>query len=146
MTKRSIMLVAAVAVLALAAAACGNGGDAGEATGGGTTVNVELKDFAITPTVTSASAGTVSFAASNTGPSEHEFVVLRTDLAPDALPVEGGKVAEEVAGIEVVGEIEEFAAGGTEIASFDLTPGNYVFICNIPGHYQAGMEVAFQVT
>src|SRR3990172_4118374 len=50
---------------------------------------------------------------------------------------------------------ETFAPGGTETASFDLEPGNYVLICNVlheeesgevHRHYQLGMRTAFEVT
>jgi len=55
---------------------------------------------------------------------------------------------------ELIGEIEEFAVGDTETATFDLEAGNYVFICNLveeeegglESHYQEGMRVAFMVT
>ncbi len=63
----------------------------------------------------------MTFVANNTGPSEHELVVLKTDLAPDALPVEGGQVDEGASGIELIGEIEEFEAEAQESATFDLT-------------------------
>jgi len=146
--RRLIPLVAGLAVLGLVATACGGGGGGEEqgTGGGGETVNVELKDFSIVPEVSSVGAGPVTFAATNEGPSEHELVVLASDLAPDALPVEGGKVDEEGSGIEMVGEIEEFEAGEEGSATFDLAAGNYVLICNIPGHYEAGMVVAFEVT
>ena len=136
-------LLAVAAVLALAGAACGGGEEPGA--GGGNTVNAKLADLSITTDVTSAAVGSVTFVATNAGPSVHELVVLRTDLAPDALPVEGGVVDEEASGIEAIGEIEEFETGGTESAAFDLTAGNYVLICNIPGHYEAGMAVALEV-
>ena len=135
-------------VLALFAAACGGGddGDQGTPTGSGaTTVNVELKDFAITPEVSSATPGEVTFSATNAGPSEHELVVIKTDMAPDQLPVEGGAAEESGTDLEAIGEIGEFASGGTETATFDLAAGNYVLICNVPGHYQSGMAVGFEV-
>lgn len=138
-----VPLVVGLAVLALVAAACGGGE---EAAGGGSTVNVKLNDFSIAPDVSSVGAGSVTFVAENAGPSEHELVVLETDLAPDALPVEGGAVEEEASGIEAIGEIEEFEAGAQESATFDLAAGHYVLICNIPGHFGKGMAVAFEVT
>lgn len=145
LTRPPVLSVAVVAV-ALVLAACGGGDeDEGDTGGEGTTVSVELADFAVTPDVTSVAAGAITFVATNAGPSEHELVVLRTDLAPDALPVEGGMAAEDASGIEETGEIEEFEAGGTESATFELPAGSYVLICNIPGHYQAGMAVAFEV-
>lgn len=140
-----VPLVVGLAVLALVAAACG-GGEEAAGGGGGSTVNVKLNDFSIAPDVSSVGAGSVTFVAENAGPSEHELVVLETDLAPDALPVEGGAVEEEASGIEAIGEIEEFEAGAEESATFDLAAGHYVLICNIPGHFGKGMAVAFEVT
>ncbi len=141
-----IQLVVGLAALALVATACGEEEVAGGGEGGGATVQVDLTDFSIAPDVSSVAAGSVTFVAENVGPSEHELVVLKTDIAPDALPVEGGAVEEEASGIEEIGEIEEFEAGGEESATFDLASGSYVLICNIAGHYEKGMAVAFQVT
>lgn len=143
MTKRKVAVLVTAGALALIGAACGDGEEGGG--GGGNTVNVELKDMSLTPDVSSVGAGSVSFVADNTGPSEHEVVVLKTDLAPDALSVEGGKVDEGASGIELIGEIEEFAAGAQESVTFDLTAGAYVLICNIPGHYEAGMTAPLEV-
>jgi uncharacterized cupredoxin-like copper-binding protein len=38
-----------------------------------------------------------------------------------------------------VGEIAETEPGKTGTHTFKLKAGNYVMICNIAGHYQAGM-------
>jgi uncharacterized cupredoxin-like copper-binding protein len=129
--------VAVVAVAVLGA--CGGGGESG------TTVRVTLTEFRIVTDAASAPAGRVTFRAVNRGQQNHELVVLRTDLAPDALPVTGAKVDEDAAGIDAVGEIEEFGPGKTEKASFELRPGAYVLICNIEGHYQQGMHAGFTV-
>jgi len=37
------------------------------------------------------------------------------------------------------------AAGSTSDLSFDATPGKYVLVCNVPGHYQQGMAAGFLV-
>jgi uncharacterized cupredoxin-like copper-binding protein len=131
------------AVLALVATSCG----------GGATVEVTLQEFAILPTESSIGAGEITFEATNEGPDyNHELVVIRTDLAPDAIPTnEDGTVNENGEGIEVIGEIEEFPPGETESATFDLEAGAYVFICNVfeeeegEAHYEQGMRTAFTV-
>jgi len=111
------------------------------------TVDVELNEWNIVPDVSSVAAGDIEFVAANTGGVEHELVILKTELAADALPVADGRVDEHGgAGIEAIGEIESFAAGGTERGTFTLAAGNYVLICNIAGHYEAGMSTAFTVT
>jgi uncharacterized cupredoxin-like copper-binding protein len=137
MTKRKSLLATAAIAFGLVAVSCG---------GEGATVNVELKEFSISPDETTASAGDVKFVAENTGTQAHELVVLKTDLAPDALPVTEGAVDESARGVEAIGEIEEFAPGTTEEATFSLEAGNHVLICNVPGHYESGMHAAFEVT
>ena len=101
--RRRAAIVAVVAALSLIAAACGSDDDGGStaATGGdstgGNTVAVTVQEFAVLPATDSAPAGDVTFAVTNTGPEDtHEFVVFRTDLAPDALPTASdGSVDEE---------------------------------------------------
>jgi hypothetical protein len=123
--------------------------------GGGGTLEVTLQEFSVIPAEESVSAGEVTFDVTNDGPDDpHELVVIRTDLAPDALPTtdEGG-VDEEGEGIEVIGEIEEFPPGESQSGSFDLDAGSYVLICNIveeedgvvEAHYQQGMRTALAV-
>jgi hypothetical protein len=116
-----------------------------------TTVSVDLLEFQVVPEVASAPAGQVYFLADNIGGEPHELVVIRSDVAPDALPVVDGRVPED--DVDIVGEIEPFDAGTQASAAFDLTPGNYILICNIAeqedgeleSHYQEGMRVAFTV-
>ena len=105
------------------------------------------------PAVASAPAGDVTFVVTNNGPDDvHEFVVIQTDLAPDALPTdENGAVDEAGDGITVIDEIEDIAVGTTEELTTTLAAGNYVLICNIyeededEAHYQMGMYTAFTV-
>jgi hypothetical protein len=131
----------------LSLVACGGGAE--------TTVAVTLQEYAVLPAQDSVPAGTITFEVENTGPERpHELVVIRTDLAPEALPTaEDGSVDEAGEGIEVIGEIEEFAPGSTETRSFDLAAGGYVFVCNLVeeeagqtlAHYTLGMRTAFTV-
>lgn len=139
MTKR-LSIVGAM-VLAVAVGACGGRGGGGD---GAQKISVELKEYALVPSASSVTSGQVAFEARNTGSIPHELVVLKTDLAPDALPVQEGKVDEEAPGVEAIGEIEEFEGGKTMSASFDLEPGTYVLICNVAGHYGLGMRASLQ--
>ena len=110
------------------------------------TVEVDLAEWSVTADVATVSAGSVTFATSNMGALAHELVVIRTDLAPDALVVEGSGVDEAASG-NTAGKIEqtELPGGGSASATFDLTPGSYVLICNIAGHYQLGMRTGLTV-
>ena len=74
-------LATALALLTLVGSACSS------KTGTrGTTVQATEKDFAISTRPGSVAAGKVTFDIKNDGPAVHEFVVIETDLAPDALP------------------------------------------------------------
>jgi uncharacterized cupredoxin-like copper-binding protein len=132
----------------LSLASCGGGS--------GTTVAVTLQEFAVLPAQDSAPAGSITFDVENKGPEDtHEFVVIKTDLAPDALPTaEDGSVDETGEGIdEVIGEIEDIAPGSKETLKVDLEAGSYVLICNVVEeegadtlvHYALGMRTGFTV-
>jgi len=158
---RSLAVTMGCALL-LALPACGgddNGGGAGStsetgptaASAGtgesGSTVNATEKDFAIGVDPGTAPAGTIDFEITNGGPSVHEFVVFQTDLPPDQLPLnEDGTVDEEGEGVTHIDEVEDIAVDATESLSVELDAGSYVLICNLPGHYAQGMNVAFTVT
>jgi uncharacterized cupredoxin-like copper-binding protein len=105
------------------------------------TVLVHLKDYSITEQTNSAPAGEITFDAANDGPSPHELAVIETDKAPGKLPVAKG-VADETGDL---GEAEDIAAGSSKGVTLVLKPGHYVLICNLAGHYQAGMHAAFTV-
>jgi uncharacterized cupredoxin-like copper-binding protein len=141
-------LGAAIAIGAIALAACGGGGGKQSAStpAGGSQVNVTLKEWALSPDKTSASAGKITFSATNAGTVEHEFVVIKTDKAADGLTLSGDAVDEAASGQTKIDEIAEFAPGTTKTLTLDLQPGNYVLICNVAGHYQKGVHAAFTVT
>jgi len=132
--------------LCLAMAACSSGGD---------TVDVELGEWVVNATPSSASAGEITFKADNQGAETHELVIVRAGSADD-LPVdENGKVLEdELPAGAFIGEIEEFDAGTSEEATFDLDAGTYILFCNIleeeddgtfESHFQEGMRTTLTV-
>jgi len=84
-----------------------------------------------------------AFGIDNDGPSVHEFVVLRTDDAPDALPVENGVIPEDQ--IDLIDEVEDLAPGTSSSLDVNLDAGAYVLVCNLPAHYEQGMFAAFTV-
>jgi uncharacterized cupredoxin-like copper-binding protein len=135
MRRRGPALALVSAVL-LFLPACGGGGN-----------EVTLVDYSITPGETSAAAGEVTFDVKNDAAQTHEFVVFRTDLAEAELPTnEDGDVDEEGAGVELVDELEDITAGSSKSLTVNLTAGNYVLICNLPGHYRQGMHASFTVS
>ncbi len=109
----------------------------------GATINVTPGEWSVAVDQNSAPAGDVVFSIANGGAVPHEFVVVRRDLAADALPTDGGMVDE--AQIEVVGRVEEIPGAGTAELSLSLEAGGYVLICNVPAHYDLDMRTAFTV-
>ena len=107
-------------------------------------VLVELRqELTIGLSETTVSAGTVTFSVTVVGALPHNLRIIRTDKAPGDLPVDNGAVDEGA--VEVVDRLADFGSGETEILSVDLEAGNYVLICNVPSHYEAGMTVALTV-
>jgi uncharacterized cupredoxin-like copper-binding protein len=117
---------------------------------GGGDVAVTLEQWAVTPTETTVSAGSVTFTVTNDGTIPHEFVVLETETPAGDFPIksfegESERINEDTAGTNV-GETGDMEAGTTKTLTIDLAPGHYAFVCNLPGHYGAGMHTDFTVS
>jgi uncharacterized cupredoxin-like copper-binding protein len=144
--------------LVLVLAACGSDDGAGtrdastacepvgDPDAAGSTVTVTLREYVI-ETDGDASAGSVALEATNDGTIEHEVVVVRAG-SPDALPTgdDGGLDEDALPDGALIGEIEPFAAGEACAGAFHLEAGSYVLLCNVPGHFAAGMATAIDVT
>lgn len=161
MRRGTAAVAVAAAVVWSFAAACGDDDDDGTAGGeGGGEVNVVLSEWVVESDPTSVDAGEVTFVVDNQGGEPHEFVVVEADAADD-LPVgEDDSFDEEAFGEDnVLGEVEDIAAGDSEELTLDLEPGNYVLLCNVveepgememePGtslsHFANGMHASFTV-
>ncbi len=102
----------------------------------------------------SVSAGTVSFRVANDGLLTHELVVLplAAGARPGQRPVgSDGKVPEtgslgEASGTCAAGAGDGIAAGSDSWLTLKLKPGHYELVCNLPGHYPAGMYTQLNVT
>jgi uncharacterized cupredoxin-like copper-binding protein len=101
-------------------------------------ITISMGEFFFKPKDATASAGRVTLTAPNTGRVEHELVLLRTNVDPAKLKTNGaGEVNEDA--YSGPGEIPDIKAGQTKQATLLFEPGTYVMICNLPGHYKAGM-------
>jgi uncharacterized cupredoxin-like copper-binding protein len=152
--RRTCAAVLAMGLTGLVAAGCGDSGGSGkqdEATAATPTtpaaqavsdgpVRVTLGEWAVKPSATRVKAGDVRFIATNSGSTEHEMVVIRTDRNADDLG-SGARIPETGS----AGEISEFGAGKVQSKTLKLKPGHYALVCNIPGHYAQGMRTDFEV-
>lgn len=119
---RPLFIVPLALVAALALPACSDDGG----------VSVTLDEFSVGLHQSSAAAGDVALEVANEGSEDHQFIVIKTDLEPDALPLTpDGSVDEGGEGIEEVGRVDRIDPGGSSILNLKLEPGSYVFFCNI---------------
>lgn len=96
------------------------------------TVDVTLSEWSIKPSVTSAKAGAITFNIQNTGPAmSHEFIILKTDKAPESLPTLRDKSLDEEGSGTSPGEGKILGVGKTQTITVNMTPGKYVFVDNI---------------
>lgn len=117
------------------------------ACGASGSITANLSDTAIQLSRGTASAGKVTFTITNatTSGQKHEFVIVQTDLAADQLPKNAeGLVDEEK--LTSFGEQGDIEPGKTVDLTVELHPGRYLMICNLPGHYNAGMHTEFNVS
>ena len=101
---------------------------------------VTLSEFKVQTAATTVAPGKVTFQISNAGRVQHELLVFRSDLPPSAYPLKDGNIDEEGPGITKVSDGDNLDPGGTQTRTVDLSqPGTYLFVCNLPGHFKAGM-------
>lgn len=149
-----ITLAAAAVSLALGLSACGSdsesneSGETGSTTSATTTapanaeaVKVSLTEMAIATTPSSVKAGNVAFDVTNDGAVVHEMVVVKTNKKAGDLPTDSAGKADETG---AVGETE-VEPGASDELDLKLAAGHYALICNLPGHYAAGMYTDFTV-
>jgi uncharacterized cupredoxin-like copper-binding protein len=76
----------------------------------------------------------------------HEFVVVRTDLPDDQLPIGSDGLSVNEEWLSSMGELDDVPASQSRSLTVDLAPGRYVFFCNLEGHYLGGMHGVLEVT
>jgi uncharacterized cupredoxin-like copper-binding protein len=112
----------------------------------GPVLDVLVKDFKIEPSLPATESGLVKLRVRNAGPATHEFVVVRSDLPPDQLPIAADGLSVDEDRVAPVGELGEVEAGATGTLTLALAPGHYVLFCNLEGHYLTGMSASIEVT
>lgn len=97
--------------------------------------------------VTSIKAGKVTFNVTNLSRSIlHEMIVVAVENPNTPLPYDykAGQIPEKQ--VKVLGETDELEPNAEKTITLDLKPGTYLLICNVPGHYAAGMWTPLTVT
>jgi uncharacterized cupredoxin-like copper-binding protein len=140
-TRKSFQLFMVVAMLAVSAlTGCSSGPS---------NVDVSLTTYKITLSTDSVNAGEVVFHVTNDATDlVHEFVIFKTDLPEDQLPLNAENIVDEAgAGITFINEVEDVEQGTSKDLTVTLEPGRYVLICNTAenNHYTRGMYIVFTV-
>ena len=92
-------------------------------------------------------AGKTTFKISNFGTIQHELLMFKSPLAAAKYPVDAaGNIKEEGAGVDLFSDGDNIDPTGSQERTVDLTPGTYLFVCNIPGHFKSGMFTVVTVT
>jgi uncharacterized cupredoxin-like copper-binding protein len=122
---------------------------------GGATMGGGVRGGMMRLTVDTASVphGTVSFIATNLGSVNHELVILplprdqivgTRSLRTDSTIDEAGSIGEasNTCGADTG---EGIAPASSSWTTVTLAPGRYELVCNLPGHYAAGMYTQLTV-
>lgn len=131
----------------------GSGTGPGYATGPGYGYGYGMGMMRVLTDRSSVPAGTVSLRVANTGSLVHELVVLplragqqvgERAVGPDGTVDEAGSLGE-ASNTCGPGTGDGIAPGGVGWVTLHLAPGRYELLCNLPGHYAAGMETGLTV-
>lgn len=92
-------------------------------------------------------AGDVTFKVHNGAMAEeHEMVLVKLKSANDQIPVNVAKHRVDESKLKSLGEVSELKPGKDGQLKVKLAAGNYLLLCNIKGHFEAGMKANFTVT
>lgn len=125
--RQLLLLLLAAASLALLVAACGGGASASNRT-----MAVRYSQFE--PGVMTVPQGVpITFTLRNDDPIEHEWIVGRPDVH------ERHRTGAEPFHAEIPSEVTIPAFASRETTLTFSEPGDYAFICHLPGHEDYGM-------
>lgn len=103
----------------------------------GQVLTLDARDLAFDKQALRARPGNVTLKLVNMGQAPHEVVLLRSQADPAKLATQSdGRASEQGA----VGKVARVTGGATGTHTFKLAKGRYVFFCNVPGHFAAGMR------
>ncbi len=107
----------------------------------------------LTATPSTVGAGQVSFVATNMGSLNHELLIvpLSGNQIVGTRPIQSDGTVDETGSLGEAsntcgaGAGEGIAPGSSSWVTMTLAPGRYELLCNLPGHYAAGMYTQITV-
>ena len=95
----------------------------------------------------SVPAGKVEFDVTNAAmKTGHEMILVKLTSKGETLPLDPAKHRIDEKAVKSLGEVSNLKAGANGVLKASVTPGDYMLLCNIKGHYEAGMAAPFTVT
>ena len=136
-----VLIGAVTAACAFALPGCGGSASAQRAP----VLGVTERDFAITAPAT-IRAGDVTIRDTNRGPDTHELFLVRMP-SHGRLPLrrDGLTVDEDAIRSATAGSLDGLAPGARGLLHLRLSPGRYLLLCNMAGHYLGGMHARLTV-
>lgn len=116
------------------------------------TIHVSLSgeggsEMAIKLDQSSVKAGKITFDVTNEAVSEnHEMVLIRLKDRDQTLPVVKDRHRIDESKVKSLGEVADLKPGDHGTLTAKLKPGVYELLCNVKGHYEAGMHTVLTVT
>jgi hypothetical protein len=133
MPRSSLLALAAAAVAAIALPAAAGAGR----TTAPNALHVDLTEWALVPDGGLVAAGPIELTVRNVGRIPHELAIIPTDTWAQPLFVRDGQAVGEQVGRPIV-----VRPGQTRSLRVYLSPGPYVLLDNLRGHYRLGTEVS----
>lgn len=94
----------------------------------------------------SVKTGMVKFDITNWSKSVlHEVLIIPVDNPAAPLPYDYGQARVPEEQVKVLGDTDGLKPNASTEVELTLAPGAYLLICNLPGHYAAGMVAPLNV-
>ncbi len=95
----------------------------------------------------SIKAGAVKLDVTNWSRSvSHEVLVVAVDDPTSPLPYDYNQAKVKEDQLKILGDTSELQPNESKTLDLTLAPGTYLIICNVQGHYAAGMATPLRVT
>jgi uncharacterized cupredoxin-like copper-binding protein len=107
-------------------------------------LRVNERDFRISARKV-VSSPDVRLVVHNKGPDAHELIVVRARDSHLPLRTDGSTVDEDALKRATVGVLEPGEPGSVRQLLLHLSPGRYILICNMSGHFLGGMHTQLLV-
>jgi uncharacterized cupredoxin-like copper-binding protein len=141
---KKIIFVVVLALSTLVLAACGGGG---EATSNEFSISV-ADEFSFDPNSITVKAGdTITVTFENTGTVDHNLNFIKPGAELDHLMEEIKEGAGEHIDEELLTDMHSIESDHTEVVTFTAPsePGEYSYLCTVPGHAEAGLVGTLKV-